>query len=99
MTVDWAEALDRLEEGLAGYRSVAADPDASAPAPFVPPDVDGPPPPELGDRVANLVRELEELGALLEGRKSEISDELRRLPRRAGRPPAGTGESRFETHA
>lgn len=98
--MDWSEALDRLEEGLRGYRCVVDDPGSPPPAPFEPPAVSGPPPAELHDRVRSLVRELEELAALVEERKGTVSDELRRLPRRPDRASGGgTGESRFELRA
>ncbi len=100
MTVDWSEALDRLEEGLRGCRCAIDDPEAPPTPAFEPPSVAGPPPADLQDRVRGLVRELEELATLVEERKGAVSDELRRLPRRPDRAAGGgTGESRFELRA
>lgn len=98
--MDWAEALDRLEEGLCSYRSVVEDAGASAPPVFEPPAVSGPPPAELHDRVRDLVRELEELTTLVEERKGAVAQELRNLPRHPDHTSGGgTGESRFELRA
>lgn len=88
----WAAALDDFEAGLLAAAGVLRDgADRPAPAGFTPPPLEGPCPPELRARAAELLRLARALEDGLRAELEAVREELRRLPRPpvAARPGPG----------